>query len=213
MTRWPAATPPGGRWMRRGGCFTPSRSAASGSGRAGRITLELQDWFVPALYQAGHSAPLLTVAPAAPPPAAPQADNLAPVQESGFHGRRRELWTIERWFTGGTRRIVLSGFGGQGKTYLAEEAGRWLRRTGMFERVCFVGYASFQGSDAVAVAVSTLATVLGENLIDAAAAGAALARVRTLLILDNLESRSTMRRSRNCWRRRPTGRGRAAAGC
>ena len=98
------------------------------------------------------------------------------------------MWNIERWFAGGTRRIVLSGFGGQGKTYLAEEAGRWLRRTGMFERVCFVGYASFQGSDAVAVAVSTLATVLGENLIDAAAAGAALARVRTLLILDNLES-------------------------
>ncbi|MBH8577456.1 tetratricopeptide repeat protein [Nostocaceae cyanobacterium CENA369] len=49
-------------------------------------------------------------------------------------------------------------------------------------------YAAFQGVDAVGLAVSTLATVLGQNLIDVAAATAALGQTLTLLILDNLET-------------------------
>jgi tetratricopeptide (TPR) repeat protein len=178
--------------------FEPGRGERQRT--AGRIVLELQDWFVPALYQAGRSPALLTGSRAAPPPARAPADNVQPVQEpgfdgrlpsveeAGFHGRRRELWETERWFVGGTRRIVVSGFGGQGKTCLAAEAGRWLRRTLLFDRVCFVGYARFQGSDPVSAAVNALATVLGENLIDAKAAAAALARVKTLLIFDNLEA-------------------------
>ena len=65
-----------------------------------------------------------------------------------------------------------SGFGGQGKTYLAGEAGRWLRRTGMFECVCFVGYADVPGEQ---IAVEhggehTSERYWGENLIDADAA-------------------------------------------
>ena len=129
----------------------------------GTVTLRLQDWFLPALYQAGRDTALLTASKAAGAAAVPEdaggpADNLRGVQESGFHGRTRELWEIERWFVGGTRRAVVCGLAGQGKTYLAEEAGRWLRRTGLFERVCFVGYAAFQGTDALGYAVSTLAT-------------------------------------------------------
>jgi hypothetical protein len=160
-----------------------------------RITLMLQDWFLPALYQAGADTSLLTPAapaahgPPAPATSAPTArSNLRPRPESGFHGRRRELWDIERWFAGGTRRVVVNGFGGQGKTALAEEAGRWLPRTGMFSGACFVGYAAFQGSDPVGLAVSTLATVLGQSLLDADAAAGALAATPTLLILDNLEA-------------------------
>ena len=84
--------------------------------------------------------------------------------------------------------MTISGFGGMGKTYLAEEAGRWLLRTGMFARVCLVGYANFQGIDAVSYAVSVLATVLETNLIDAAAVTSALADQSVLVILDNLES-------------------------
>jgi hypothetical protein len=83
---------------------------------------------------------------------------------------------------------VLTGFGGQGKTALATEAGRWLLRTGMFERVCFVSYAGFQGIDLVQLAIGTLATVLDANLVDAQGAGAALVGRATLLILDNLET-------------------------
>jgi tetratricopeptide (TPR) repeat protein len=152
-----------------------------------RVPLVLQDWFVPALYQAGRDTALLTDAPSLVPTPT-QWGNLPAVQEAGFHGRTRELWAIERAFVRSTRRLVVHGFGGQGKTSLALEAGRWLHRTGMFARVCFVSYADFQGVDPVGLAVSTLATVLDCSLPDAVAAAAALTETPTLLILDNLES-------------------------
>jgi tetratricopeptide (TPR) repeat protein len=75
-----------------------------------------------------------------------------------------------------------------GKTYLAEEAGRWLLRTRMFARVCFISFADFQGVDPVSYAVSVLATVLDTNLIDGAAATRALREQAVLVILDNLET-------------------------
>jgi tetratricopeptide (TPR) repeat protein len=154
-----------------------------------RVQLKLQDWFLPALYQAAGDTPLLQ------PDLNNQESgeeskwgNLPDLQEAGFFGRSRELWQIERCFVQGTRRLTVSGFGGQGKTYLVQEAGRWLHRTGMFEKVCFVDYAAFQGVDAVGLAVSTLATVLDESLVDARAATQALRKQATLLILDNLET-------------------------
>lgn len=154
----------------------------------GFITLTLQDWFLPALYQAGGDTALLTKSATVATAAPSAATGLEPLQESGFWGRRRELWDIERWFVGGTRRLVVHGFGGEGKTYLASEAGRWLVRTGLFARVCFIDYKAFQGVDAVGYAISTLGTILGVSLIDAKAATAALAATPTLLILDNLEA-------------------------
>jgi tetratricopeptide (TPR) repeat protein len=166
----------------------PERSARQRA--EGRIALALQDWFLPALYQPGVDTGLLTgIEVKLPEPAA--ASDLPRPQESGFYGRRRELWEIERWFAGGTRLVVVNGFGGEGKTYLAQEAGRWLQRAGMFKRVCFVSYAAFQGSDPVGLAVSTLGTTLGESLLDAGAATAALAKTPTLVILDNLEALAT----------------------
>ncbi len=160
-----------------------------------RITLKLQDWFLPALYQAGKDTALLTNGrDLGAMPSAPTEDygNLPQLQEAGFFGRSRELWFIERAFVQGTQRITMSGFGGQGKTYLAVEAGRWLYRTGMFEKVCFVDYAAFQGIDAVGLAVSTLGTVLDRSFVDADAVTTFLgvqgvAPIPTLLILDNLE--------------------------
>jgi tetratricopeptide (TPR) repeat protein/CHAT domain-containing protein len=174
-------------------------------GQQQEITLRLQDWFLPALYQAGADTPLLTNAPntgtgrGAPPCAPGERDNLPDLQEAGFWGRSRELWQIERAFGQGTRRLSITGFGGQGKTYLAVEAGRWLHQTGMFERVCFVDYAAYQGQDPVAYAVSTLATVLNASLIDAEAVTAYLQAggdegqttvcpYGVLIILDNLEA-------------------------
>lgn len=154
----------------------------------GMVTLELQDWFLPALYQAGADRPLLRKGEGtAAGPSAETGDGL-PKPESGFHGRAVELWLIERAFLGGTRRITATGFGGQGKTALAAEAGRWLVRSGLFRRCCFVSFAAFQGVDPVAFAVSSLSVALDRSLIDAAAAEAALAEVPTLVILDNLES-------------------------
>lgn len=157
-----------------------------------RITLKLQDWFLPALYQAGKDTPLLTSDGNGVARNAPTEDgdtNLPEVQEAGFWGRSRELWQIERAFVQGTERITISGFGGQGKTYLATEAGRWLNRTGMFEKVCFVDFAGFQGMDALSYSVSVLATVLEQSFIDGDAVRKYLwqSRVSLLVILDNLE--------------------------
>jgi len=154
-----------------------------------RIGLDLQDWFVPALYQSNSDAALLNKS-AAPVQQKTEAKshNLPQRQEAGFFGRSRELWQIERDFVQGTRRITITGFGGQGKTYLAVEAGLWALQTGQFERVCFVDYAAFQGVDAVGTVLSTLGTVVGQSLPDSQAATVVLQQTATLLILDNLES-------------------------
>jgi len=155
----------------------------------GPITLKVSDWFLPALYQVGEDNPLLFEEIEEPADLEkPFSSNLPELQEAGFVGRKYELWLIERAFVHGTRRLTLSGFGGQGKTYLAIEAGQWLCQTGLFEAVCFIDYASFQGTDAVSLAVSTLATVLEISLIDLEASRDAMLRVSTLLILDNLET-------------------------
>ncbi len=179
-----------------------------------RVTLRLQDWFLPALYQVGSDRALFNPLPQPlsqgargargergdgeenpdllPPSTSGKGargeGSLSEVQKAGFWGRAKELWQIERAYVRDTRRVTISGFGGMGKTYLAEEVGRWLLRTGMFARVCLVGYANFQGIDAVSYAVSVLATVLETNLIDAAAVTRELADQSVLVILDNLES-------------------------
>lgn len=153
-----------------------------------RVWLSLQDWFVPALYQSGEDLPLLRRLETALPAPAPPPNNLDAAPEAGFYGRRRELWQIETWLAGPTRRLTLTGFGGQGKTALAQEAGRWLLRTGMFQAAVFVGYARIQAADALAVAVSEIGRVLGASLPDAEAARQALAATPALVILDNLEA-------------------------
>ncbi len=105
-------------------------------------TVQLRDWFLPALYQqaadpvlfAGHGP----TAPAARPRPRPTAlttptspGGLPASPNHGFHGRAREMLKLERAFA---RRavVVVHGFGGQGKTALAGEAGRWFTRTGRF---------------------------------------------------------------------------------
>jgi tetratricopeptide (TPR) repeat protein len=154
-----------------------------------RRMLELEDWFVPALFSSSNAA-LLTAKPKTkfPPPVANKS-NLRPEQEAGFFGRRRELWDIERWFAvDKTRRISITGFGGQGKTELALEAGRWLMRACLFKAAVFVDYAQVQAEDALTAAISTISTVLGQTLPDAAAVTTTLAETPALIILDNLEA-------------------------
>jgi tetratricopeptide (TPR) repeat protein len=98
------------------------------------------------------------------------------------------LWEIERLFARKRRRFTISGFGGQGKTYLALEAGRWLYQTGMFDVLCFVDYASFQGVEPVDWAVAELSVALGQSFVDIDAVKLGLQKRKTLVILDNLES-------------------------
>ncbi|MGA1408504.1 MAG: tetratricopeptide repeat protein [Prochlorotrichaceae cyanobacterium] len=161
----------------------------------GSITLKLEDWFLPALYQTSDDIPLLREEPQPPFQTQTQAQtqpqpigNLPELPEVGFFGRAWELWRIERAFTvEQTQRLTLSGFGGQGKTLLATEAATWLCRTGCFETACFVDFASFQGVDALGLTLSTLGTVLNQSFVDAAAARQALTQRAVVLVLDNLE--------------------------
>jgi len=158
-----------------------------------RITLKLYDWFLPALYQAGEDTPLIDEDATSKPLPVKGGHNLRQYQKefrkTELVGRSEQLWQIERAFvTQGTRRLTIFGFGGQGKTTLALEAGEWLYRTGMFQYVCFVPYAAFGGEDAISLAVSTLATALEKSLVNVEAANDALQTLPTLLILDNLEA-------------------------
>ncbi|CAN5455493.1 hypothetical protein BH24GEM3_BH24GEM3_16760 [soil metagenome] len=157
-----------------------------------REWLELYDWFVPALYQAGADVALLRKTkgqePSVDDKGSARRTNLPPAPEAGFFGRRRELWDIERWFAKKTRRITLTGFGGQGKTALAQEAARWLTRTGLFRAAVFVDYSRVQAADSVAVAVNEIGSVLEQSLIDAATARKVLEETATLVVLDNLEA-------------------------
>lgn len=158
-----------------------------------RVKIHLHDWFLPALYQRGQDAALLTqISPEKiqfmQKNLCASSSNLPQQQLVGFFGRQRELWQIEHWFMRGTRRITISGFGGQGKTCLAQEAGRWLHHSRLFSSVVFVDYANYQGIDPVSMAVSAIANVLQKNLLDADAATEALRRVPTLLIFDNVDS-------------------------
>ena len=160
----------------------------------GAIEIELEDWFLPALYAAGTSDPVLLQRQevAETGTERQRVGNLPAQQEVGFFGRARELWAIERAFAvQGTKRLTLSGFGGQGKTYLAAEAADWLCRTGLFETACFVDYASFQGSDAVGLAIATLNAVLQEGATDAEEMAAVLRQKAVLVVLDNLEAIET----------------------
>ncbi|XCN72570.1 MAG: tetratricopeptide repeat protein [Candidatus Electrothrix aestuarii] len=171
--------------------FNPERGIRlRGAGLAEEFKLDLHDWFLPALYQSGQDMALLSAEVSESPEARPALlSNLPEPQPSGFFGRSRELWQIERAFAvEDCRRFSITGFGGQGKTALALEAGRWLLRTHLFERVCMISYAAYQGSDPVSMAIATMSAVFEESLVDADAARASLAQTPTLLILDNLES-------------------------
>jgi tetratricopeptide (TPR) repeat protein len=113
-------------------------------------------------------------------------------------GRSAELLQIERSLlpkpNGARRVVIISGFGGIGKTTLAGETADWLTRTKMFTASCFISFA--QGGDA-----TSLLRALGRFLsiedgsYDPRDVQAILATVcprlkdrPSLIIVDNLES-------------------------
>ncbi|MGE3541105.1 MAG: tetratricopeptide repeat protein [Candidatus Tectimicrobiota bacterium] len=170
-------------------------------------TIQLEDWFLPQLYQRGQDLPLVgPAAPAASPGSAtalsgPARPHFPTGQDTGafpraplyqFHGRARELYALERAFAT-DRAVLLHAMGGMGKTALAREAGAWLTRTGLFaDGACFVSCEQ-------PVTAERLAQVLGSYLeghaFEARPQGEQLARARqlfqerqVLMVWDNFES-------------------------
>jgi tetratricopeptide (TPR) repeat protein len=161
--------------------------------------LSLRDWFGPVLFQQGDDQPLLPGGMHLHPPDARHEEtrafavsSLRPM-EHGFVGRWREHLALERAFEPGGARIgLILGIGGQGKTTLAAEMGRWFYRTDRFPGgVAFVSME--QLSDLTGV-LATLgrAAIPGFALRDVEQGKAELkkhARAKpTLFVFDNFES-------------------------
>lgn len=129
-------------------------------------TVELQDWFIPQLYQVGSDPVLL---PSPPAPFDRLRAGSLPAGEGGqiplshrerairdlstfppepmyrFHGRALELLEIERAFRKHPA-VVVSGMGGMGKTALAREAAAWWLRIRRFERAVFISFEQKAGA-------------------------------------------------------------------
>ena len=169
----------------------------------GEGEFELQDWFVPVLYQEQADPPLFSTRAAAQTledfqtglkhrlgqtPAAP---------ECGFIGRSRELLALQRilFAQNSAGYCVILGQGGEGKTTLACEAARWLVRSQQIQRAVFVSVEVQQNLGAVLDAI-------GQQLVGSSYSSAlfssldqqcqplerALREQATLLVLDNMES-------------------------
>jgi tetratricopeptide (TPR) repeat protein len=167
---------------------------------AGR--LDMQDWFVPVLYQEKEDLQLLTRVPS------------EQIQETGkkawqmrlgdlpkepdhqFVGRSRELLTLER-LLGQVSYAVICGQGGEGKTTLAVELARWLVRTRRFDRAAFVLVEDVYDVRTVVDRIGrqmvgnySVAQYNAADLLDKALhpIEQQLRQYRTLMVLDNMES-------------------------
>jgi hypothetical protein len=167
---------------------------------AGR--LDLQDWFVPVLFQEKEDLQLLSHVPSREIKAIDRKalENrfgaLPPTPDHNFIGRSRELLKLERLLAQKPY-AVLCGQGGEGKTTLAVELAHWLIRTGRFYRTVFVCVEDVYD-------VRTVVDQIGRQLVpnySVAKYGETellkkallpierqLKNDRTLIILDNMES-------------------------
>jgi hypothetical protein len=159
-------------------------------------TVDLEDWFIPQLYQVGDDPVLFEQADGQPAAEREGRDEIKlpgfpPEPPYRFHGRARELLTLERAF----RRypaLVLGGGGGMGKTALAREAAHWWRRTGRFDHAVFCSFEQKAGAEQV---VQLLGRALEGDAFSARsaeeqwqAAVRLFRKRRVLLVWDNFES-------------------------
>ncbi len=162
-------------------------------------TIDLQDWFIPQLYQVGPDPALITGGQAEPAPARARRARQIRKRMHGefpprpmyeFHGRALELLKLERFFRFHPA-VVLSGMGGMGKTALAREAAAWWIRTGRFDSAIFVSFEQKARAERV---VQVLGNALEEGFSARTAedqwdAAVDLFHERSvLLIWDNFES-------------------------
>jgi tetratricopeptide (TPR) repeat protein len=170
--------------------------------KMGAGNLELQDWFVPVLFQEADDPQMMTVRPSeavarlTAQRRALQLGRLPNPPEHTFVGRSRDLLYLER-LLGQERYAVIRGSGGLGKTALATELVRWLVRSGRFARAAFVSVESHNVQDVRGV-LDSIGHQLAPNYSvaeygnDQAAALQPVARALhdfpTVLVIDNIES-------------------------
>jgi len=167
---------------------------------AGR--LDMQDWFVPVLYQEKEDLQLLTRVPSEQIKEIGKKawkwrlGDLPKEPDHQFVGRSRELLTLERLLAQ-VSYAVICGEGGEGKTTLAAELSRWLVRTRRFDRAAFVSVEDIYDVRTVVdrlgrqmVGNYLVAQYDADDLLDKALhpIEQQLRQYRTLIVLDNMES-------------------------
>ena len=174
----------------------PYRFKIMGAGK-----LDLQDWFVPVLYQDEADPQLFTVKAGETAARLAAKRNelklglLPEAPEHSFVGRSRMLLHLERLLEL-TNYAVVRGSGGMGKTALAAELTRWLVRSNRFERAAFVSVEPQNVQDVRGVLdvigrqLTPKYTVAQYKTLDEALQPVerALRDHPTLILLDNLES-------------------------
>jgi tetratricopeptide (TPR) repeat protein len=161
--------------------------------------LELDDWFVPVLFQDAADPQLVRTMPGGQvrellaEVRQHSLGELPAVAAAGFKGRSRELLEAERTLEH-ERYIVLCGSGGEGKTTLAAELARWLVHSRRFAKAAFVSLERAQNPRALMYA---LGQQLVPDFIQQTGANGEMARGLvnraldtdcTILVLDNFES-------------------------
>lgn len=111
-------------------------------------TVDLQDWFIPQLYQVGEDIILVKNPKALSKrkKAAPKKVffNFPPEPLYRFHGRALEILELERAFRRNPA-VLVTGMGGMGKTALGREAAAWWLRTGKFDAAVFFSFEQKAG--------------------------------------------------------------------
>ncbi len=165
--------------------------------------LQLEDWFVPMLFQEKSDPQLFTTAPARQTQddfkagLSARLGELPPTPETGFVGRSRELLALQRLLRSAEkeRYAVVRGQGGEGKTALVAEFARWMVRSHQLSRAAFVSVELYSHAGAVLDA-------LGRQLVGAEYSVATFENLEkailpierslheepTLLVIDNMES-------------------------
>ncbi|CAK8720777.1 TIR domain-containing protein [Candidatus Electrothrix laxa] len=168
--------------------------------------LEMQDWFVPVLFQDRDDPQLITSRPGEAAERLGkeqrqlQLGKLPEPPEHSFVGRSRMLLSLERLLEQETYAVIRGG-GGMGKTAVAVELSRWLVRCGRFQRAAFVSVEPQNVQDVRGVLDSIGRQLLPKYSVAmyAKQEGDALAQARqpveralrdfpTLILLDNMES-------------------------
>ena len=147
--------------------------------------LELTDWYVPVLFQRGEDPVLwpggrdVREDPRAGRELKKRHATLPSLDTHHFVGRLHERLALERALEDHAVAVVV-GVGGQGKTTLAAELGRWLVRCQRFRRAAFV---SMEQSPPVEGVLSTLGQALiGPSFVMPGAGEAAIAEATELLV-------------------------------